>query len=93
LEKGGFIFPPLKKGPRERLTVQGRGHHGLDIFKPNVLRNVAAGLEDESLRAQAHSLTTSIGGWFEIPVQDMDKAIKFYETVFGFKLSRQRIGR
>ncbi|MEN7550868.1 VOC family protein [Rapidithrix thailandica] len=25
-------------------------------------------------------------GWFEIPVQDMDRAVKFYEAVFGQKL-------
>ncbi len=25
-------------------------------------------------------------GWFEIPVTDMARAVKFYETVFGFKI-------
>jgi predicted enzyme related to lactoylglutathione lyase len=34
----------------------------------------------------------NVVGWFEIPVKDMDRAIKFYETVFGFKLSRNRLG-
>ena len=28
---------------------------------------------------------------FEIPVADMDRAIKFYENVFGFKLTRQEV--
>lgn len=30
--------------------------------------------------------------WFEISVSDMDRAIKFYETVFGIKLSRNQMG-
>jgi predicted enzyme related to lactoylglutathione lyase len=31
-------------------------------------------------------------GWFEIPVRGMDRAVKFYETFFGFKLSRHQMG-
>ncbi len=31
-------------------------------------------------------------GWFEIPVTDMDRAIKFYETVLDLKLSRNQMG-
>ena len=31
-------------------------------------------------------------GWFEIPVADMERAIKFYETVFETKLSRNKMG-
>jgi uncharacterized protein len=31
-------------------------------------------------------------GWFEIPVSDMDRAIRFYEDVFQFKLSRNQMG-
>lgn len=31
-------------------------------------------------------------GWFEIPVTDMDRAVKFYETVLGEKLSRHPMG-
>jgi hypothetical protein len=31
-------------------------------------------------------------GWFEVPVIDMDRAIKFYETLFGFKLTRNIMG-
>jgi predicted enzyme related to lactoylglutathione lyase len=30
-------------------------------------------------------------GWFEIPVTDMERAMKFYETVFGFKLERHQM--
>ena len=28
-------------------------------------------------------------GWFEIPVNDMDRAVAFYEKVFQFQLQRQ----
>jgi predicted enzyme related to lactoylglutathione lyase len=31
-------------------------------------------------------------GWFEIPVTDMDRAVSFYETVFGFGMQRQKLG-
>lgn len=31
-------------------------------------------------------------GWFEVPVSDMDRAIKFYETVFDFKMERNQMG-
>lgn len=31
-------------------------------------------------------------GWFEIPTADMDRAIKFYETVFDCKLDRNTMG-
>lgn len=31
-------------------------------------------------------------GWFEIPTTDMDRAIKFYETVLGYKLQRNKMG-
>lgn len=31
-------------------------------------------------------------GWFEIPATDMDRAIKFYETLFDTKLSRNILG-
>jgi len=30
--------------------------------------------------------------WFEIPVQDMDRAINFYQEVFECELSKQLIG-
>jgi predicted enzyme related to lactoylglutathione lyase len=31
-------------------------------------------------------------GWFEVPVADMERAIKFYETVLGITLSRHLMG-
>lgn len=31
-------------------------------------------------------------GWFEIPVADMDRAVKFYENVFGVTLERHQMG-
>jgi len=34
----------------------------------------------------------NVVGWFEIPVHDMERAITFYETVFGFKLERHELG-
>lgn len=34
----------------------------------------------------------NIVGWFEIPVSNMERAIKFYEIVFQFKLSRNQMG-
>jgi predicted enzyme related to lactoylglutathione lyase len=37
-------------------------------------------------------ITHNMVGWFEIPVVDMERAIRFYETVFEVKLSRQQMG-
>lgn len=37
-------------------------------------------------------ITHNVVGWFEIPVEDMDRAIRFYETVFGFTLERHQMG-
>jgi predicted enzyme related to lactoylglutathione lyase len=34
----------------------------------------------------------NVVGWFEIPVSDMDRAVRFYEAVFGFSLSRNQLG-
>ncbi|MEJ8755435.1 VOC family protein [Pontibacter sp. H259] len=34
----------------------------------------------------------NVVGWFEIPVTDMPRAVKFYNTVFGFKLETQQFG-
>ena len=31
-------------------------------------------------------------GWFEIPVNNMERAIKFYESAFGYKLERHQMG-
>lgn len=37
-------------------------------------------------------MKNNILGWFEIPVSKMDRAIKFYESVFGIKLQRNNMG-
>ena len=34
----------------------------------------------------------NVVGWFEIPVTNMERAIKFYETVFDLKLERNQMG-
>ena len=34
----------------------------------------------------------NVAGWFEIPVTDMDRAIKFYESVLDISLSRNQMG-
>jgi predicted enzyme related to lactoylglutathione lyase len=31
-------------------------------------------------------------GWFEVPVTDMERAVRFYEAVFGITLSRHPMG-
>jgi predicted enzyme related to lactoylglutathione lyase len=31
-------------------------------------------------------------GWVEVPVEDMERAIRFYETVFDFKIERHQLG-
>jgi predicted enzyme related to lactoylglutathione lyase len=36
-------------------------------------------------------MKNNVVGWFEIPVADMDRAIKFYETVFEFKIDRHKM--
>ncbi len=37
-------------------------------------------------------VTHNVVGWFEIPVQNMDRAVKFYEAVLGYKLERNKMG-
>jgi uncharacterized protein len=37
-------------------------------------------------------LNRNVVGWFEIPVANMERGIKFYESVFGLKLERQEMG-
>jgi len=37
-------------------------------------------------------LHRNVVGWFEVPVTNMERAMKFYETVFGFKLERHEMG-
>ncbi len=39
-----------------------------------------------------HKIPHNPIGWIEIPVIDMERAIKFYETVFEFKLERHQMG-
>jgi predicted enzyme related to lactoylglutathione lyase len=34
----------------------------------------------------------NVVGWFEIPVHDMERAMKFYQTVFGLTLERHILG-
>lgn len=36
-------------------------------------------------------VTNNIMGWFEIPVNDMERAMEFYETVLGVKLERNKL--
>lgn len=35
----------------------------------------------------------NVVGWFEIPVNDMDRAVRFYETIFVKRLERQDFGK
>ena len=37
-------------------------------------------------------MKNNVVGWLEVPVTDMERAIKFYETVFDFKLDRNKMG-
>ncbi len=37
-------------------------------------------------------LQRNMVGWFEIPVNDIDCAIKFYETVFDISISKHEMG-
>jgi predicted enzyme related to lactoylglutathione lyase len=37
-------------------------------------------------------MKSNIGCWFEIPVDNMERAVKFYETVFNFKIQVQKFG-
>ena len=34
----------------------------------------------------------NVVGWFELPVKNMERAMKFYETVLDVKLSRHQMG-
>ena len=38
------------------------------------------------------TVKTHVANWFEIPVKDLDRAIKFYEKVFDVKLSPEEMG-
>jgi len=37
-------------------------------------------------------MKNNMAGWFEVPVENMERAIKFRETVFAFKLDRNQMG-
>lgn len=37
-------------------------------------------------------MNNNVVGWFEIPVADMDRAVKFYETVLDLSFSRHPMG-
>jgi len=37
-------------------------------------------------------VTHNVVGWFEIPVSDMERAMNFYQNVFGYQLNRQQMG-
>lgn len=37
-------------------------------------------------------LQPSVPAWFEIPAHDLDRAVKFYETVLGAQLVREDMG-
>ena len=37
-------------------------------------------------------MKNNVVGWFEIPVTDMDRAISFYEKVFGFNIQKNILG-
>jgi uncharacterized protein len=37
-------------------------------------------------------LSHNVVGWFEIPVSNMERAIKFYKAVFGIEFSRDKLG-
>jgi uncharacterized protein len=37
-------------------------------------------------------ITHNFVSWFEIPVTDMERAIRFYETVFDIRMKRQQLG-
>ena len=36
-------------------------------------------------------MQNNVVGWFELPVMDMERAIRFYESVFEFKISRNKM--
>ncbi|MDT0552327.1 VOC family protein [Urechidicola vernalis] len=37
-------------------------------------------------------MKTNLVGWFEIPVSSMERAVKFYETVFGLNVHVEQFG-
>ena len=45
-----------------------------------------------TMECRRMKMKNNVVGWFEIPVTDMERSIRFYEQVFDFKLSRLQIG-
>lgn len=37
-------------------------------------------------------MNSQMVGWFEIPVLDMDRAVKFYNKIFQIKINKQQFG-
>jgi uncharacterized protein len=37
-------------------------------------------------------MKNNVIGWVEVPVENMERAIQFYETVFEFKIERHEMG-
>jgi uncharacterized protein len=46
----------------------------------------------KTLKGYVMEMKNNVVGWFEIPALDMERAITFYETVFGFTLQRMPMG-
>ncbi len=53
------------------------------------MRRAAFGPGEAPMAAVA--VKTNVADWFEIPVRDMDRAIKFYGKVFDVKLSAEEM--
>jgi len=49
-------------------------------------------VEIKFINTNFKQMKNNVVGWFEIPVTDMERAIKFYEKVFDFKLDRNTMG-
>jgi hypothetical protein len=53
----------------------------------------ATSLQTNSYKSyKKEDMNANVVGWFEIPVTDMDRAIKFYENVFDIKMERHLLG-
>jgi predicted enzyme related to lactoylglutathione lyase len=49
-------------------------------------------IEGTAAKGSIMEQKNNVVGWFELPVQDMERAVRFYETVFGLTLQRQTMG-
>ena len=45
-----------------------------------------------TMKEKSMEINVNPVGWFEIPVIDMERAKKFYESVFGYSLERHKFG-